>query len=423
MKVLKIVLALGMLLLVLLMAFSCAAEQALPGVEVFSPGLVRLSEKMKEEPAVHMEAGISVADAFYVRDTSVLSAMLEGTAFIYDAAPSRQGYAEQLLITREGETLFSGAMTQNMLAVNGDGFALERGESAEQALAQTLLGFVQTTAILERAPLEEVEAFLLSLEAGQALLGGYAVTQPFTSVRTMSDDGTRLVRINISGGIAKAGEAPWEIKGYLKQPAGRAPKDTFELTATQDEKNWLELSYSSTRQSEITKKNRAGKASVDTHVKIAGEIGGYRVSERLTSYLRNTWTADGENLSEKIVVNMTLSHSDNTPGREMQRMNSAEAKLRNDIRLTTAQAGSETISLTDAITLSLVMDENTVLDLAADTAMTVGATPAKIALPEAQGAKPTEEVEGALARAAQEMARGLYAQLSEKTRAKILEGL
>ncbi len=315
--------------------------------------------------------------------------------------------------------LFDAQMSPGAIVVNGEAFALDGNVIDPQV--QAVLGFIQRAAILERAPLEEVESFLLSLEAGEALLGGYAVTQPFTSVRTMSDDGTRLVRINLSGCIAKEGEAPWEIKGYLKQPAGRAPKDTFELTATQDEENWLELSYSSTRQSEITKKNKAGKASVDTHVKIAGEIGGYRVSERLTSYLRNTWTADGENLSEKIVVSMTLEHSDNTPGREMQRMNKAEAKTRHEICLTTADAGNDVLDLTDAMTLSVVMDENTVLDAAADANITIGREIAipEILLPAADG----RTLDSALKRAAQDIAKKLYAQLGERAKEKITDGL
>ena len=418
MKALKTTLMLAALLLATVAGG--AGEQLLPGVEVFSPGLVRLGERMQEAPAVHMEAGISVADAFYVRDTSVLGEMLEGTTLIYDGVQGENGPADRLEIVRGGETLFEGVMAGDVLAINGEAFALTKEQDPR---AQAVLDFAQHTAVLERAPLGEVEAFLLSLEAGEALFGGYAIAKPFTSVRTMSDDGTRLTRINIEGSIAREGEAPWVIKGYFKQPAGRAPKDTIELTATQDEENFLELSYSSTRQSEITKKNKAGKNSVDTHVKIAGEIGGYRVSERLTSYLRNTWTADGENLNEKIVVSMTLEHNDNTPGREMQRMNKAEAKLRHEIRLTTADVGNDVIDLTDAITLSVVMDENTVLDAAADAAITVGGEAAQIALESAAIPAADGAIGEALERAAQEIARKVYAQLGEKTKEKIADGL
>ena len=415
MKTIRI--ALVSLMLVLLTAAGMA-EQTLPGIDIFSPGLIRLAEKMKDNPAVHMEAELSVTDAFYVRDTSVLSAMLEGTTIVYDGAQEESDHAERLQIVRGGETLFDAQKKDAAIAVNGEAFAFA-GETMDPRVG-AVLDFAQRTAVLERAPLEEVEAFLLSLRAGDVLLAGYTVVQPFDSVRTMSDDGTRLVRINIEGSIAKEGEAPWVIKGYLKQPAGRAPKDTFELTATQDEKNFLELSYSSLRQSEITKKNKAGKASVDTHVKIAGEIGGYRVSERLTSLLRNTWSADGENLSEKIVVNMTLDHSDNTPGREMQRMNKAQAQMRHDIRMTTADAGNDVIELTDAVTVSLVMDDNTVLDAGAGAAMRVGGEAAVFELPAVQEGG---SLEAALERAAQDIARRMYAELGDKMKAKILDGL
>lgn len=404
-------------LMLALLAASGVAEQTLPGIDVFSPGLVRLAEKMKEEPAVHMEAALSVTDAFYVRDTSVLSAMLDGTAIVYDGAPGENGFAERLQIVRGEETLFDARLNNAAISVNGEAFA--RTDAAMDPRLSAVLDYAQKTAVLERAPLAEVEAFLLSLSAGDALWAGYTVVKPFASERTMSDDGTRLVRINISGSIAKEGEAPWVIKGYLKQPAGRAPKDTFELTATQDNINWLELSYTSLRQSEITKKNKAGKASVDTHVKIAGEIGGYRVREQLSSLLRNTWSADGENLSERIVVSMTLDHSDNTPGREMQRLNKAQAKMRHEIRMTTADAGNDVIDLTDAITVSLVMDENIVLDAGVNAAMTVGGEAAVFEMPALQEG----EAAGVLERAAQEIARRVYAQLGDKMKAKILEGL
>ena len=419
MKIQRIALVLVTVLIVFAAAAS-SAEQQLPGVEVFSPGLVRLSEKMREDPAVHMEAALSVSDAFYVRDTSVLSAMLEGTTIVYDGAQGEHGPVDRIAIVREEETLFDAWSNGDMAAVNGEGFALDG--TLNDAGLQTALDFVQTTAILERAPLAEVERVLLSLDAGEELLAGYAVVQPFVSVQTMSDDGARLTRINLSGSVAREGEVPWVIEGYLKQPAGRAPKDTFELTAKQDEKNWLELSYSSTRQSEITKKNKNGKASVDTHVKVAGEIGGYRISERLTSYLRNTWTADGENLDEKIVVNMTLEHSDNTPGREMQRLNRAEGKMRHEIRLTTQDAGNDVICLTDAVTLSAVMDENTVLDAAAQAEITVGGEAAAVFEAPVQ-AEAGRTVPDALADGVRGIARSAYKQLGENTQKKILEGL
>ena len=144
------------------------------------------------------------------------------------------------------------------------------------------------------------------------------------------------------------------------------------------------------------------------------------MSERLTSLLRNTWSADGENLSEKIVVNMTLDHSDNTPGREMQRMNKAQAQMRHDIRMTTADAGNDVIELTDAVTVSLVMDDNIVFDAGAGAAMRVGGESAVFESPAVQEGG---SLEAALERAAQDIARRMYAQLGDKMKAKILDGL
>ena len=417
MKIIRVL----MTALVLMLTVSSALAQQLPDIDIFSPGLIRLSEKMKEEPAVHMEAELSAVDAFYVRDLSVLSSMLKGTKLFYDYMPGGM-FTDSLRLEREGETLFSGAIGETAAAVNGEAFSVRLSALTGMGEKETaLLAAVQNTAVLERAPLEQVESFLLAFEQGDELLFGYRIEEPFTSERTMSDDGTRLTRINITGSIAKEGEAPWVIKGYLKQPAGRAPKDTFELTAVKDEKNSLELNYSSTRQKEITKKNRAGKNSVDTHLKIAGKLGGYSINERLTSYLRNTWTADGENLSERITVSMTLEHQDSTPGRQMQRMNQAEAKMRHDIRLTTAESGNDAIDLTDAVTLSLVMDGNTVLDTAADTSMRIGGE--VVLMADVPAAAPQRTLEEALDDAVGRIAQSTYAQMDASVKKKVLQGL
>ena len=408
--------------LLLVLAFSCAQAQVLPDIDVFSPGLMRLSEKMAQEPVVHMEAELSAVDAFHARDLSVLSAMLKGTALIYDGVGG-DDRADSLRIERGGETLFSGAMDKTSVVINGEAFAALSETMPPMGEREAAIeAFIQTVPVLERVPLDRVEGFLLSFAQGDELLFGYRIETPFTSERTMSDDGTRLTRINITGSIAKEGDAPWVIKGYFKQPAGRAPKDTFELTAVKDEKNSLELTYSSTRQNEITKKNRAGKNSVDTHLKIAGKLGGYSINERLTSYLRNTWTADGENLSEKITVSMTLEHHDSTPGREMQRMNKAEGKMRHEIRMTTAESGNDIFDLTDAITLSLTMDGYPVLDVAADTDMRIGGETALTAM-DAPAAAQGRTIADALDEAVRQIARMSYGQMDDAAKKKVLKGL
>lgn len=277
-------------------------------------------------------------------------------------------------------------------------------------------------AILERVPLESVAQWFESLEAGTALDGGFAVTQAFAVERTMSDDGTRLTRIDVTGALAREGEAPWALSGWLRQPAGRAPKDTFELTLRQDEHNYFDLSYSSTRQSNVTRKDKAGENRVDTTLKAVGKLAGSTISTRLTVYLRNNWMADGESLTEKVVVNSTLTHEDKTPGRRMQRLNAVEASLRNAVQLTTRE-GDTAFSAADEVTCNVKMDSNTFLEGSAAVTLTVGgeAEPAV-------GPAPSSEAEpGGIREAAQqavtELAAKLYAQLGEGTKEKIAAGL
>ena len=236
---------------------SWASAQTLPSVEVFSPGLVRLSEKLGEGEPVQMRATMTATDMLYARDLSVLSSMLSGTQFVYDGWGSAAQGSDRFAIERDGETLLSlsayGKQTQLLDALAG-------------------------TAMLERVPLLWVCEQIEALSPGDALPGGFQVTQAFVVERTMSDDGTRLTRIDIEGSIAREGETPWVIEGFLRQPAGRSPKDTFELTATQDEDNYLELSYSSLRQSEVTRKDKEGEMSVDVSFKVAGWLAGSKIS-------------------------------------------------------------------------------------------------------------------------------------------------
>lgn len=405
-------------LLLLLMMAAGAAAQTLPGVSVFSPGLVRLGERMAQNPPVHMEAELTIEDAFHARDLSVLRSMLRGTRFVYDGAAEGAQWTDRMRIEREGETLFSAAMTGGSMEINGAGVVMDMQAPLSQQ-TQALLDFLQTTAVLERAPLAQVEQAILALQPGQALFGGYAVAQAFTSGQTMSDDGTRLTRISIQGSIAREGEAPWVISGYFRQPAGRAPKDTFELTAKQDEHNWLEITYSSLRSSEITKKNRAGDNSVDTTLKVAGLIGGKRISSRLIVYLRNQWTADGDALTERVVVSAIVDHSDQSPESVVRSLNQVDAKMRHEIRITTHESGDDVLSLTDEVTLSVVMDEKTAFDGAAAIRMTIGgevnAAPAAGAQPGAQTASQ------AVSCAVREMSRRIFETLGEETKEKILE--
>ena len=416
------------LMLALMLALCClvsgALGQTLPGIEVFSPGLVRLCQKAGDGERVEMRATMTAANIAYARDLSVLGSMLSGTTFAYDGWGGFAQGSDRLSIVKNEETLLSLGLDRSgdgaALTLNGQAFAVDVSQaSGAMAAADALSG----VSILERVPLASVCAWIEGLKPGDALPGGFAVTQAFAVERTMSDDGTRLTRIDISGSIAREGEAPWGIEGFLRQPAGRSPKDTFELTATQDADNYLELSYSSVRQSEITRKDKAGNAAVDTTLKAAGKLAGSRVTSRLTVYLRNAWTADGENLSEKVTVNATLGHTDNRPGLRWQRLNDISAKLRFTLSLTTQEAGQDVIDVRDSVTCSVVLDGNTFLDCAADMTLAVGgAAPAETVASDAQPA-PQEALDAALHEAVVALARGLYPSLSESARGKAEAGL
>ena len=382
----------GCVLLLLLCLLGCGAAgaQTLPSNEVFSPGLVKMAEMEKTRPSVRAEASVTIDKAMYARDLSVLSAMLKGTTLTYQGGAE----GETLSISKGGETLGVYAVPQS---------------EALDALTDRLLG----TAVLERVPLASIAGWLEGLAEGDALGFGFAVSEPFALVRTMSDDGTRLTKINVSGAIAREGGAAYRVEGFLRQPAGRTPKDTFELTLKQDEDNFIELSYSALRENEVTRRDREGTASVRTTLKAAGKLAGSAVSSRLTVTMKNHWMADGDVLSERVSITASLTHEDKTPGRRMQRLNSVAAETKNTIRLTTHESGDETLSLTDAMELEVMLDENVFLAGSADVTVHVGG----------DMQRPAMEPEEITPETAGTLAARLYPQLDEDTMAAIRKGL
>ncbi len=378
------------LLLACLLCSGAARAQTLPSNEVFSPGLVRLAQMETAQPNVWAQASVEIDKAMYARDLSVLAAMLKGTTLTVQSG----GAGKTLSVERGGETLGVYAVPEN---------------GTLDALESRLLG----TAVLERAPLAWIADWLEGLQAGDALGFGFAVSEPFTLVRTMSDDGTRLTKINISGAIAREGGAAYRVEGFLRQPAGRSPKDTFELTFTQDEDNFVELAYSALRENEITHKNKEGTASVRTALKAAGKLAGSGISSRLTVTMKNHWTADGDTLSERVTITASLTHEDKTPGRRMQRLNSVAAETKNTIRLTTHESGDEVLSLTDAMEIEVTLDENTFLAAGADVTVRVGGEAQPLAM----------EPEEITTEAVRTLARRIYPLLDEDTHAVIRKGL
>ena len=241
----------------------------------------------------------------------------------------------------------------------------------------------------------------------------------------MSDDGARLTRIDIDGAVGLDGEEPYAVTGWLRQPAGRAPKDTFEIKATRDEDNFFTLSYASTRESEVTRRDKQGKATVQTTLRSDGELNGSRIDSKLTVRLTNNWTADEESLTEKITVSASLGHTDRTPGRRMQRLNDIAAELRGHINLRTGEADAGERSLTADATLSVKLDGNDFLGGGVTADVTVGGDAAFAAPQLADGAQAAtrEELDQAIQQTVRALAAGLYAQLSEKSLEKIGGGL
>ena len=380
--------------MMLALVCTCSAAHALelPGIAVFSPGLKRLAAMEAENPPMQAQAQFTIDKAMYARDLSLLRSMLSGTTIGYLS----DGNAEAVTITRDGELL--GAYDVDQVD------AMQAASELEDKLAGV--------AILERVPLAAIADWLEDLQAGDALALGFAVHEPFALERTMSDDGTRLTKIRISGAIVRAGEAPWQVSGYLRQPAGRAPKDTFELMIRQSEKSWIELLYSALRENEVTRKDKEGTISVRSTLKAAGKVEGYSVSSRLNVTAKNRWTSDGERLSERVTVSASLGHTDHTPGRRMQRLNDIAVETKHVIHLSSAEADEE-MDLTDEITLSVTMDSNSFLSAGADVRMHVGGdAPAMPEETTAMGKEP-----------AKALAKKLYRSLDEKTKKSLSEGL
>ena len=410
-----------------------AAAQTLPGIDCFSPGLVRVSEAMASQDALRVEAQFSVEDALYARDLSVLREMISGATFVYEGFGGEDG-ADRLRIERGDATLLDAALSRDgaALSLNGETLALCEGalggmlpgEGLDEPTA-ALLALAGGVPIFERAPLTEVAAWIESLAVGDTLPGGLIIARAFTVERTLSDDGTRLTRIDIDGAVAREGETPYEVTGWLRQPAGRAPKDTFELTAVQDEDNHFTLTYSSTRESEVTRRDKQGKATVQTTLRSDGELAGSRIDSKLTVRLTNDWTASDDGLAEKITVTAKLGHTDRTPGRRMQRLNDIAAELRAHINLRTAEEDAPELAFKSDATLSIQMDSNTFLNGSVTAAVTVGGEAAFDAPKIADGAQSAtrEDVAAAARDAVRELAAGLYAQLGEKSLEKIGSGL
>ena len=404
----------AILALLLTLAAACAGAQQRPGVGCFSPGLMRVSERMKENPTVSADVTLTVENAFYARNLSVLKKMLEGTTLRVWGDDARGG----LTLERDGETLMQADVAQDG-RISVDGHPLETGISMPdeaQADWNALAERLQTTPILERVPLTAVEAWLNGLKAGDVLGFGATAAGAFDVKRTMSDDGERLTKLNVEGALTIEGET-WTVSGYLRQPGGRAPKDTFELTFRKDDKNVVELVYSALRQDKIEQKDRKGQTSVATTLKASGKLEGYSVYMMLKVNQRNDWTADGETLNEKITVSVNMTQKDNRPGKNMQGLNRIDAEGKNVIRVTTGDATADGDALDCELTGKLMLNENTFLQGGASMRVTIGGETPGVA--QADGDAEPWTIEEAV----RALSRRLYRQLDEQTKKSISDGL
>ena len=421
---------------------SGACAQELPGTDCFSPGLAAVMEAVQAGKGLHVTATVGVDSALYARDLSVLADMLAGTEFSCDSTAGR----DALCITRGGETIFSGAVEQAEDAVivelNGEAYRVQDAQTVLSALtgvpvqtatpdealtdagvqaanADKALMRAPTPSMLTQLPLADVAAWLETLEAGTRL-AGLTLEQPVALERTLSEDGTRVTKLGLAGALTDADGAVWSLSGTLQQTG--AAKTTAEITAALDKDNTFTLTLTSTRKSTVTRRDKAGQAQVDTVLKSSGRLAGNSITTQLTLRLRNDWTADGEALTEKIVLSAELGHTDKTPGRRMQRLNDLNIKLRQAITMTTREADGP-LELSDSVTLDFKMDGTDFAVGSAKLAVRVGGgqTPAAVA------AQPREADAKTLREAVQEavigIAQGIWAQMSESQRGRITNGL
>lgn len=411
------------LLLMLCLLFSGAAAQTLPDLTVFSPGLTQMSEKLERGEQVEMTAELTVRDMLYARDLSLLQAMLDGMQLVYSGGGTLREGCDALKLIRSGETLFAADLVRNglnaELSVNDRtfGLCLPEGFSGIAAAGDWISG----EAILNRVPLISVCEAVEGLKAGEPLAAGFVVAAPFAVERTMSDDGTRLTKIHISSSVEREGEI-WAVSGFLRQPAGRAPKDTAEITFARDEDNTLTATYSSTRSQSVSQKDKKGRVIVETALSLSGKLGGYGVTTKLKLRMQNDWTADGENLTEKLVMTVTLGHTDRTPGRRMQRLNDASAKLRCEMTVKSQDAAKAPVLIDEKSSLSVVFDGNTFLDVSVEGDVQVGGE-ARLAALAGVPVSSKEEIGAAFETAAERIAGMIYPRLGREAVSKAENGL
>lgn len=408
-----------------------ALAQPLPDTECFSPGFSRVREALNGASALSVSASLSAQDAFYARDLSVLNDMLSGATLRYDGA---QG-VDRLRILKGTQTLLDVSRFDgedgSLLCMDGRTYALP----SERELLTVALGFAPEeggvlAALLDalggalplgRLRLSDVALALESLAVDDSLPGGLRVALPFGVQRTLSDDGLRVTRIDLTGALGFQGETAYAITGHMTSPGGNKPKDVLELSAVRDDDNALTLSGTTTWS--VSGGEQSGTTSAQMRLVAQGKLGGSRVESRLTLKLTNNWSVtDQSALAEKITITAHVGHTDKRPGLRMLRLNDLSGDIKATLNLTTNENGGLPMAFTDEASLELKMDGNDFMSGSVGATVCIGAAELPVSPdPEAVAAQDgTEALFGEIARG---LAAKLYARLSEQGVAAATKGL
>ena len=134
-----------------------------------------------------------------------------------------------------------------------------------------------------------------------------------------------------------------------------------EIQLLKDDSTQLKLVMSGTYKTETVKKEQKGTVTGNVRVNIDGIWNGYRVTYILGLRVRNDWQADGEALSEKLTITPTLNWTDKTPGRRYMHLNTGEITVKDILQVSTLEERDTADSISEKITLSVIMDANTTL--------------------------------------------------------------
>ena len=106
----------------------------------------------------------------------------------------------------------------------------------------------------------------------------------------------------------------------------------------------------------------------------------------------------------------------------MQRLNQVDAVNKNILRITTTGGGDDALNFTDEMSLKIEMDGNMFLEGGMKLSVTVGGEAPEAVGAEAQPAD-GQTVQAAFDSAVRALSARLYAQLGEKTKQAIADGL